>query len=227
MARAFLTADVVNHNAKHVSLLMDAFENRLILLRADAEAHLESLRNLPRINLPQVMNNTLSAAMYLENELQSALNLPADHNLLPLSCYRNSREQAYITYFSSQSVLLEGEEFGNFEGTSLELFGGLTLMFDANDKLRSVVYRPVTEEDIRQIKIIMAEFIRFRRITRDIHDTNEVPQPIPQGLYLTADETPSPEGSKVVRYPVMFDDVPDDIEDLRSYLQHWQKGNPQ
>ncbi|MGB1285865.1 MAG: hypothetical protein ACPG7F_04965 [Aggregatilineales bacterium] len=225
MARAFLTADVVKYEGVHTDLIKTVFANRQILTVEAADAHLASLENLPAIQLPDVINTSLAATQFLEDVLVQALDLPDDHGLTPLSVYRNAIGQVYMSYFQTETVQFDGEGFESVDKPSLDIFGGLTLMFDHNTQLRSVVYRPINDEDRRQLQVIIADLIRFRLITPELLAPQQISRPFPKGLHLSADETPVPEGAKLVRYPVMFDNVPDDVQNLGEHLQNWEPGN--
>jgi hypothetical protein len=241
MARAFLTADSVLCDHCYGDVIQAVFAERKILSRADSEQHLASLKVLPDIKLPEVMNSSLAAALFLEDVVAPALNLPAGTTLTPMAVYRNAAGQAYLTYFSNRSVPLEGKRFGRFDGAQIDAFGGLALMFDVDNRLRSVCFRDVTDEDVRQIQVLLGELVERGFIT----DESEVAgfpalRPLhlrpgqPKGLLVSDKATSLPffvtdklDPPKIVKFPVLFDAVPWTMAKLGSYLRAWMDDDDQ
>lgn len=225
LARTFLSADeVLNDGANH-EVIKQVFHERGILSMTDSDAYLDSLKNLPDLRLPSSINSWLASVEFLENDIVPALNLDESHGLVPLATYRNSDGNAFVTYFSSRSVRLQGEQYGKFAGTKVDVFGGLTLMFDAKDRLRSVCYRPVIEEDERQIRILIAEMIQAGAIVDQLYISNheQLQNRMPQGLYVL-DALPGKlrdDGFRLVKYPVIFDEVPVNPPGFEEYLNIW------
>lgn len=221
MAKAFLTADAVLYNGKYHAILRYVFDKRAILKKASADEHLTSLESLPDIRLPDTINNALSAAIFLEEQVLPALNIKVDSPLLPLGTYRNAQGYAFITYFNSRTVLLEGEQFKVYDGVEVDSFGGLTLMFDKHNRLRSVFYRPVTDLDILQIKIVIQELIEHNKIVDNLYPSNVNFNNTPDGLIIAGQPLDKPHGNKLVKYPVIFDEIPQVWGDFKSYLKQW------
>lgn len=224
MARAFLTADQVNFAGRHVPILRRVFAERKILSDEASQSHLDTLAQLPDLQLPDVINNTMTAALYLEETILPALKQPITQQLLPLSTYRNSRGQVYMSFYSSESLSLNGSQYGEYDGSQIEVFGGLTLMFNPDNRLCSLVYRPVTESDRAQIRVMTADLIAQSRVTPVVHDPASSPRPLPGGLWIGKNALEQTGPAKLVTYPVMFDDVPEVADDLRGYLQSWLRG---
>ncbi|MGB7340137.1 MAG: hypothetical protein WBC91_14670 [Phototrophicaceae bacterium] len=225
MAKAFITAEMIYYNGRYNAILRYVFDKRGILKKAEADTHRESLATLPDIRLPNTINNALAAAMFLEETLLPALNINPNAALVPLSTYRNAKGFAFVTYFNSQTVLLEGEQFKSYDGIEVDTFGGLTLMFDEHDKLRSVCYRPVTAIDIQQIKVVIAEMIEHEKIVDNMYSHTEHFHDTPDGLVIAGQPLDKPEGNKLVKYPVIFDEIPSQLMDLRKYLSRWRKSD--
>lgn len=221
MARAFLTAESVLYQGNYRLILEQVFSERLLLSTESAQEYLHSLANLPSLTLPPMMNNSLAAFRFLEDEIVPNFKQLEAVKLMPLAAYRNAAGYAFVNYFSAQTATLIGAEFKYFEQAEIELFGGLCLMFDKENHLRSFCYRPVTEEDIRQTKIILAELIQTGRIARDLPATNQRIRPLPQALHIPQEEIAS-RADKIVRYPVIYDEISKDIP-LETYLQAVQE----
>lgn len=235
MAKAFLAANHILYDGEHIAVMTATFESRGILIRAEAESFLNSLRRLPKVNLNGMVNSALGAALFLEEVITSALNLPKELELIPMSAYRNSAGYTFITYFSHERIELKGQEFRQFDGAHIDVFGGLTLMFNADNRLCSFFFRPVTDEDIRQTRIIISEFVRFGLVADNIADV-ALNKPIHGSLYMLPEGSqglwwPGPlpgaaqqaetETARLVKFPVIFDTIPK-YKDFLEYLKAWR-----
>lgn len=235
MAKAFIAADHLLHDGEHTRVLKAVFNQRGILTLADADAFVAGLNQLPDLRLPDAIDSALSAALFLEDHVSSALKLPPDLELVPMSAYRNARGHAFLTYFSHRRITLEGAQYREFNGSHVDVFGGLTLAFDKSGKLRSTFLRTVTDEDVRQIGISTAELIQDGRIMIGAQvNTVSLTKPLhlqpgnPKGLWLAnpplLDEpaTPTATEPKLVKFPVMFDRLRQPVPDFLSYLTAWR-----
>jgi hypothetical protein len=230
MARSLLTADCVQFDREHVEILRNVLAARGILSPDETDAHLQAIDTLPDIKLPPTINNAMSAMLFLEDVLMPELGLAIDINeYVPLSTYRNGDGQVYMMYFQSRSIRVVGEEFGAFSGCDVDIFGGLTLMFDADDTLCSVCFRPVTDEDTRRIHTALADLIAHDAISWDLIDPESANvrqklAPPPQGLFISVNPhlKPVQPGDKLVKYPVIFDSWPRELLDFVQYLRKWQ-----
>ncbi len=232
MARAFLTADVVLNNGQHTDILLQVFHQRGILPLDEGQTWLKAAAAVPDVRLPGAINSSLDSATFLEEKVIPTLNLPKNDELIPMSAYRNGAGHGYLTYFAHHRITLEGSQYLQFNSSNIDVFGGLSLMFDADNRLRSAFYRPVTDEDVRQIRILTAELIKHGLIASS---TSKTPLPLPLhfhegsplGLWLPnppfADTPPAPGQSKLIKFPVIFDRFPRHMSDFWSYLKAWKK----
>jgi hypothetical protein len=219
MAKAFLASDLTLYDGQHQKILIDAFDNRNILEAREAQDFVATTLALPAVTLPETINSALAAALFLEEKIVPALKLSTYAELVPLTAYKNATGYAFLSYFSSQEVTLEGDQFGHINGAKIDLFGGLTLMFGADGRLRSVMHRPIVAEDIRQIKSLTADLIRDERIVEnfELHLSQGI---LPEALLISAElseERISPD-NRLVRYPVKFDPIPNEVTDFVEYL---------
>ncbi|MEL6270924.1 MAG: hypothetical protein AAFU54_06245 [Chloroflexota bacterium] len=234
MARAFLTADVLLHGGKHRDIMQQVFADRLILSPDEAEAHLAAQRNLPKIMLPEYVDSSLEAGVFLLEQVIPALSLP-DADFRPMSAHRNQRGFSFLTYFTSQRVVLTGDHYGPFQGASVDAFGGISLAFNPQRELVSALYRPVTDEDIRQIQAMTADLIDHGLVTdqtlngrgkilSDVISAEELPSVQPRLLYLNDYplHSTTDDGKKLVRVPMIFDAFPEQPEDFVAYLKQWK-----
>jgi hypothetical protein len=227
MVLAFVSADEVLYDGAYRNILLDVFcDGRGILPRPTAIDHLTQLHNLPDLRLPPMMNSALESGIFLEEKVIPTLKLRKDIELTPLSSYRNGLGYAYVGYLSTRNVTLEGNQFRQFSGAAIDVYGGVTLMFDRDNRLRSACVRHVTEEDIRQIKLMTVDLIEQNRVVTSAATGTPILAPLhalpeqPHGLLL---ESASGE-AKLVKYPVMFDEIPQPAPTLE-YLRAWGDSN--
>lgn len=234
MAKAFLAADYVLYKGQYADILSQVFDGRGILAKADAEKFLSSLKQLPDLRLPKSINSALDSALFLEEQVIPALKLPADTELTPMAAYRNAAGNAYLTYFSYQRLKLEGDIYKQFNGAHVDAFGGLTLMFNSEGSLCSAFYRPVNDEDIRQIRILTGELIGMGLIADSVGVASAAGSTIttgpmysqpdrPKGIWVPDASQPASRIPKLVKFPVLFDAVPRPFSDLLGYLRAWQR----
>ncbi len=221
MAKALLTADSILCDGRYRSIIKTVFASREILSTEAAESHLQTLETLPALTLPDALNTSLSAVRFLEDEVLSVLGITPQRELMPMATYRNAQGYAFMTFFSVQSIIMQGAAYQAFDGVEVDVFGGLTLTFNADDALCSAVYRPVTDEDIRQLRVIVEELIDHNRVTEDLHPPQAILRPNPKGL-LVQDVPAVQKDRKLVKYPVIFDEIPEHVRDFSVYLASWQ-----
>lgn len=233
MARAFLTADVLLNDGEHLDLLIDIFAQRKILSESDARTHLERRRQLPEITLPDHVDSSLDSGIFLAEVVAPALNLP-DVEFTPMNAQTNQRGYTFFTYFTTEEITLRGTEYKQFNGSRLEVFGGLTLAFDPDGHLVSVEYRPVNDEDIRQIRLLTTELVKYGMVAEQENGngliraeyTSPTGRPSVQTHLLHLRNTPLPgqpdEGPRLVRVPIIMDSFPLHEENFATYLKQWQ-----
>jgi hypothetical protein len=177
----------------------------------------------------------MTSALFLEDQVIPALGLPANLVLTPMAALRNASGQAYLTYFSPRQIELSGDAFGQYDGATIDAFGGLTLMFDSQGRLQSAFLRPVTDEDVRQIRTMTAELITYGLIARStlgsdvrLHEPQHAQSDVPRALSLPGFDWSHPEEKqpKLVRFPVLFDPIPRSPTNFLERLQSWLRASP-
>ncbi len=226
MARAFIAADHAIYNGKHRTHLSKVFQGRGLLTRNEITTWVNQLEATPEIQLPNTINSAMASALFLEQEIMPALKLQPESELIPMSTYRNAAGFAYLTYFSSRGMTLRGTQYKEFNGANIDVFGGLTLMFDPKNRLRCAFYRPVNDEDVRQISVLTAELIRTGLIVSNIQQSIVYQRyATPEGLYVSApayaDGQKPP--ARLVKYPVLFDPIDDNVRYFTEYLNELQE----
>jgi len=225
MARAFLAADHVVYHRDYHAVMRHVFIDRALLSEDEINGYMASLRDLPTITLPETINSALASALFLEKHVIAKLNIPETNELIPLAAYRNAAGYTFLTYFEVRPTVINDPQFADFDGAEVDMFGGLSLMFDRDGVLRSAMYRPVNDEDIRQMEILTAELIAEGLIVpaEAIADmpagdqTREI-----MGVRQEADQTPD-DKKRLVRAPAIVDAMPQRIVDFVDYLRHIQK----
>jgi hypothetical protein len=234
MAKAFLAAAHTLYSDQYAHILSQVFAGRGILTHNEAVDYLASLKSLPDLHLPKAVNSALDSALFFEDQVIPALQLPVDTELTPMSAYRNAAGNAYLTYFSHRRLKLEGAVYRQFNGAHVDAFGGLALMFNSRGKLCSAFYRPVIEEDVRQIGILTGELIGLGKIADPIGTEAAAEGTVtigplysqpgrPNGIWVPDVTQPASTRPKLVKFPVLFDAVPRPFSDLLEYLRSWQR----
>jgi hypothetical protein len=230
MAKAFLAADEILYDGKHSTILRLVFKQRGLLDTAAAEAWLDELHTLPAIEVPGTMQSTLDAALFLEEKVLPALPALKGLELTPMMAYRSGSGRVYLTYFTHRRTTLAGEQYGQFNGSHVDAFGGLTLSFDSTGRLRCAFLRPVTDDDVRQIHVLTADLIAQGLVAAGMGQGGGITpiQPLhlqpgnPLGLWLAhpplLNAAPLPGAAKLVKYPVIFDALPGTLPDILTYL---------
>ncbi|MFW5748930.1 MAG: hypothetical protein ACOCYT_04875 [Chloroflexota bacterium] len=207
MARVFLTAEQVLYGGRYQDVLAQVFEKRGILSRDVVEGHQAARQHLPRLTLPETINSALASALFLEEQIIPTCKLDPTTEYVPLAAYRNADGRAFLTYLVSERITLEGAEYGEFDGAMVDLFGGLTLGFDYDDRLVSLCNRLVSEEDKRQVRVLIADLIQHGLITRDFFNPRQLLRGLaPQGIAISDEFTVTTGRGRLVKFPLIWDD---------------------
>jgi hypothetical protein len=234
MACALIAADTMRYDSRFSRIISRSFaEERSIGSIARFNDYKAMLDNLPEVYLPETLNSALASALFLEEKVLPALDLNPNGELIPLAAYRNASGFAFLTYFSARTLTLEGPEFRQFNGAQIEMFGGLTLGCGADNRLRSVCYRPVSDEDVRQVKVMVAQLITDGLIAENggqapTYFRSKVPRAVlvPESPPLStsdSDGQTTPAKRKLVRHPTLTDDMPPRVSHILDYLKLWKR----
>jgi hypothetical protein len=81
------------------------------------------------------------------------------------------------------------------------------------------MHRPIVAEDIRQIKSLTADLIRDERIVENL-ELRLSQRILPEGLLINSElsEDSSAQDNRLIRYPVKFDPIPNEVTDFVEYL---------
>jgi hypothetical protein len=222
MAKAFLAADYLLNDSKYTPLLIPVFDKRLILPEAVAHEYCATLKHLPPLQAPAIVNSPQAASAYLTEIVTPAFPVLKGIDLNPLAAYRNSAGDIFMTYVAPHRIWLRGEQYQAHAGAHLDAFGGLTLAFNPQGQLRSLCWRPVTDEDVRQIQLIAAELIArgqmsgFTLQNADGQSSSEVHTV--SGFWLDYDDGPN----SLLKNPVLVDPLPGRQGNIGSYLAAWR-----
>ncbi len=212
MAQAFLAADNLLYDGKHTDILINVFDQRRILPSDKAQTYLDNLKNLPDLQAPAEVDSSDVARTFLREQVIPKLNLSPDVIFEPLAAYRNAAGFVYMTYATTRRIILQGTQFQVYNGSHLDIFGGLTLAFDSSNKLRSVCYRPVSDEDVRQIELLTAELITQGQVT-----------PLAAANMMSAafDVDGALNNDLLLKNPTLVDKLPAYVSDFITYLLAW------
>ncbi|MBL8116780.1 MAG: hypothetical protein JNJ78_04585 [Anaerolineae bacterium] len=220
IARAFLAADALLYEKAYTEILVKTFADRAILSDSDARQFMISLSDLPPIRLSHSVDSPESAAAFLQSTLLPALSIPSEIELKPLSAHRNDLGNIFMTFAVPRRIMLSGAQFHPFDGSHVDAFGGLTVAFDASGLLRSMIWRPVTDEDTRQIQILTADLIaRGLVIGVSAGQASFYEITTPSGFRLENIAPPN----TLLKNPVIADQLPGKVGDLLAFLRAWRK----
>lgn len=228
MARAFLAADHLLYDGRHHDVMFKVFDERKLLDPDDGAKYVASLKKVPDVTLPNAMNSAMASALFLEQDILPVLpDLATKGELIPMAAYRNAAGNAYVTYFSTQRITLTGSQYRDFEGSQIDLFGGLTLAFNQHNKLCSVMHRPVNDEDIRQIRILTAKLIEAGLVVNSdgsLASASFIRPDKPEGLVIPKSRDEKPK-TQLVKFPIIYDSIPPRVPDFVDYLRK-MRGKP-
>lgn len=226
MAKAFLAADYLLNDGKYTHLLIPVFAKRLIFPESVAREYCANLKQIPALQVPTIINSPEAATQYLAEIVIPALPMLKDLELTPLAAYRNAAGNIFMTYVAPRRIWLRGAQYQAHDGSHLDAFGGLTLAFNPQGQLRTVCWRPVTDEDARQIQVIAAELIARGQMSAFMLQTTAAQSEVHtvSGFWLDYDNAPN----SLLKNPVLVDRLPGRQLNFRNYLAAWldliQKG---
>lgn len=164
-AMAFLRADLVDNGGDNVETLKRVFLERKMLRPEDAEAVVEAQRNLPDVRLDQRLEDRASATEWL-NENASSLGLPEGVEWEWDRVRTNDRGEKFVTFTTSRSRILQGPDFGDYEGSQIQSMGGVLLGFDADGQLFTHQYDEVSDRELEDITNFFRQGVQMGNIAR-------------------------------------------------------------
>ena len=150
MAKAFLTADEVDHGGKFRPILEEIFQRRGILRPQDVAEFDQQRAELPDLKLQGPVEGKEAADSFLKAN-REALKLP-DRPFEFLDKRQNEAGETVLLYKYDKTFPIEGPEFGSLEGSMGAIAGGVTLSFDKDGKLTSKTLDDVTDREIEDIR---------------------------------------------------------------------------
>ncbi len=212
MAQAFLAADDLLYDGKHTDILIKVFDERKILASGTAREYAAKLKSLPNLQAPVAIESSEVALSFLNEQVRPKLKLPSDTTFTPMAAYRNTAGHVFMTYGTTRRVNLIGDQFLSYNGSHLDVYGGLTLAFDSSNRLRSTCLRLVTDEDLRQIEILTADLITRGQVT-PLTSANTFSVVFDVGEMFNT--------GLLLKNPILVDKLPAYLSDLVSYLVEW------
>jgi len=144
----------------YCDMMLDAFVERGILDRSDKEDLREARYVYDRLRLDvfhdvEDISRSRSGAYRFLDDNRDKLFIPADRDVLVADLYdarklgrqaRRLPRQVILEYLWREEVKLEGERFGEYDGSWTAMLCGGTLVFDQNGTLLSWFRKPGTQE---------------------------------------------------------------------------------
>lgn len=152
MALSFLKADMQDNEGKHVEQIAGAFVSRSILTEEDLSKFMA--KEMLKGETPKLrFNDKFAKAEFAEkfvDKNREALGLPEKAEFKFQSLRTTDDGHKYLTFTTNKDQLLEGSEWGLYEGAKLRSQGGLQLVFDPKGKLADSQFDPVTSDELEE-----------------------------------------------------------------------------
>jgi hypothetical protein len=218
-SRCMLAAESILFERRYQSVLIDTFAQRGLLSPDASQAALNAMTSLPGVHLPESINSAMASALFLEDAILPALQIEPGTELIPMAAYRNATGYAFLTYFQTERITLDDAAFGMYQGASLDLFGGLSVVFDPAGVMRHAFYRPVNSTDKAQVGVMVQDLIQMGLISEKFYISGTLKNRLPEGLRLANTQVDRPGDSQLIKYPIMFDEFPLTKMDIIAYFR--------
>lgn len=147
LALGMINADRELNGGKHVDALKEVFLRRHIVSPSDFEEEAARLASLPDLQLNQKLDSGDAAVNFVKANADK-LGLSADLPLEPEQVYTNARGEQFLTLNYSKEVAVEGVT--GFDGYTTDVYGGVTLVFGQDGKLKEYHHTPITQEVVEE-----------------------------------------------------------------------------
>jgi len=214
--RAFITASNLLFDDKYNDILKKNLIKRNLISDEAFATHIESMNTYPTIMLSDSVKDKATAQVFLQETLLPQLDIEPEQDLMPFSYHKDKRGFTVLSFFEIHTLTLEGDDYKGFVGSNIQVYGGLTVAFNADGHLCHMIYRPPTEQDFAQIQVIIHEMIDMDRIATELRPITQLIRPIPTGLHIEEEST---QQARLVTYPIIIDDIASDIEPLRTSIR--------
>ncbi len=149
MALAFMKADIIENDGANMSAIGTAFVGRKILTEEDLAgfAAAETTKEIPNLRFSEKLTSAEGAEKFLDKNREK-LGLPDSAKFEFQSVRTTDEGQKLVTFTTHRDQLMEGKEWGLYEGAKLRAHGGLQLVFGAKGVLEDTQYDPVTDDEL-------------------------------------------------------------------------------
>lgn len=161
-AWSMLAADRLFFNAAYGAIIQREMLKRKILTRRQLSGFTERASQTPPLVLPETVVDVESAQQFIHTH-RGVLGLPSGVEFFAQAGYRDGQGNRFLTCFSPTPLKL-GAQHGKYAGQTVQLFGGLSLMFGPDRCLRHMCFRPVTQEDFDQATAQIADMLDHRHL---------------------------------------------------------------
>ncbi|MEW5821165.1 MAG: hypothetical protein AB1782_13310, partial [Cyanobacteriota bacterium] len=215
MALSMIKADIIDNKGANREILEKVFKDREILKDKDIEYFNQELGRLPQLELPSTINTTAEVLQFV-NENKTKFHVPEDVDLKPYEAYINSKGEKHIVLTYDNYVLLQGEQFGRYQGQAVNVAGSVHLAFDQDGKLIANTVKKITptvKEDVLYAIELMIKHMMAQQKKDEPKKPDEEKKPDeskkPDGENKTddskkPDETKKPDGGLT---PMMYEEL--------------------
>lgn len=145
MALAMVKADKIDYEGKNREILEKVFIDRNILTADDLKKLDEDLKALPELVLPSTITSEAEITKFVEDNKQK-LGLPENVTLKPAEGYGNSKGEKHVVFLTENPVILQGEQFGKYQGEMVNIEGSVLLTFDKDGKLTDKTVKTIDNQ---------------------------------------------------------------------------------
>ena len=121
----------------------DYFDILVVLARQEAT---------PELRYSSKLESPEGALKFLDKN-REALGLPADAKFEFQNFRTTDAGERFVTFTTNRDQILEGKEWGLYEGAKLRSMGGVLLAFDSKGKVIAADYDQVTDDELEEAKL--------------------------------------------------------------------------
>lgn len=218
MALAMIKADVIDKKGENRDIIEKVFIERKILQPEDITKLNEEMANLPDLELPETAK-TATDILNFVNENRETLNIPKDLKLNPEEAFINSNGEKGILLTFDNYKVLNGPQFGPYQGQMVNIGGSVNLMFDQDNKLINNTVKLIDNETKKEVLYALELMIVNMMAqkpkappepapqTPDSSKDNEEPKQLSAMPELLSKQSEAGNFTEIIRQPIIIDQI--------------------
>jgi hypothetical protein len=169
MAIAMIKADIIDNKGQNLDVIEKVFVDRNILKPEDVSAVKEEMNALPQIKLPEGLTSPANILQFV-NDNREALGIPSDIRLKPEEAYINSKGEKHVVLTYDNPTILQGPEFGRYQGQMVNILGTAALNFDQDGNLINNTFKKIDKQVKEDVLYAISLMIQNMRVQGDQGD---------------------------------------------------------